>query len=93
MLATARALCLRPKVLLLDEPTEGLQPSIIQAIRDVIIQMKSEGVAVILVEQRVDAIMALADRAVFIENGQNVETLDRAELAANPETLTRHLGV
>ena len=93
MLATARALCLRPQVLLLDEPTEGLQPSIIQAIRDVIVQMKSEGVAVILVEQRVDAIIALADRAVFIENGRNIETLDRAELQANPETLTRHLGV
>jgi branched-chain amino acid transport system ATP-binding protein len=93
MLATARAMCLRPKVLLLDEPTEGLQPSMIQAIRDVIVQMKTEGVAVILVEQRVDAIMTLADRAVFIENGRNIETLDREELHANPQTLTRHLGV
>jgi branched-chain amino acid transport system ATP-binding protein len=93
MLATARALCLRPKVLLLDEPTEGLQPSMIQAIRDVIMQMKSEGVAVILVEQRVDAILALADRAVFIENGRNLETLERTDLHANPETLARHLGV
>ena len=93
MLATARALCLRPKVLLLDEPTEGLQPSIIEAIRDVIVQMKSEGVAVVLVEQRVDAIMALADRAVFIENGRTIEILDRAGLQANPDTLTRHLGV
>jgi branched-chain amino acid transport system ATP-binding protein len=93
MLATARALCLRPKVLLLDEPTEGLQPSMIQAIRDVIVKMKSEGVAVVLVEQRIGAIMALADRAVFIENGRNIETLNREDLHANPETLTRHLGV
>lgn len=93
MLATARALCLRPSVLLLDEPTEGLQPSMIDQIRDVIIKMKGEGVAVVLVEQRIDAVMALADQAVFIENGRMVETLDRAALMAAPDTLKQYLGI
>jgi branched-chain amino acid transport system ATP-binding protein len=93
MLATARALCLRPKVLLLDEPTEGLQPSMIAAIRDVIVKMKSEGVAVVLVEQRVDAILAVADQVAFIENGRNLENMDAATLRAHPEKLTQHLGV
>ncbi len=93
MLATARALCLQPSVLLLDEPTEGLQPSMIDAIRDVILRMRDQGVAVLLVEQRVDAVLALADHVVFIENGQNVETMDGPTLRARPETLRQHLGV
>jgi len=93
MLATARALCLEPKLLLLDEPTEGLQPSMIEAIRKVIVQMRDQGVAVLLVEQRIDAVLSLADRVVVIENGRNVETLERDALRANPDVLRRHLGV
>ncbi len=93
MLATARALCLRPKLLLLDEPTEGLQPSMIELIRTVILQMRDEGVAVLLVEQRVDAVLSTADRVVFIENGKNQETLEGAALRKNPDILRKHLGV
>lgn len=93
MLATARALCLEPKVLLLDEPTEGLQPSMIEAIRQVIMVMRDRGVAVILVEQRVDAVLSVADRVSFIENGRNLETLEAAVLARDHSILERHLGV
>lgn len=93
MLATARALCLDPKVLLLDEPTEGLQPSMIEAIRQVVVVMRDRGVAVLLVEQRVDAVLSVADRVAFIENGRNLETLDAETLRADHSILTRHLGV
>lgn len=93
MLATARALCLRPKVLLLDEPTEGLQPSMIDAIREVITVMRDRGVAILLVEQRVDAVLSVADRVAFIENGQNLETLDADVLRSDHTILERHLGV
>ena len=93
MLATARALCIRPKVLLLDEPTEGLQPSMIEAIRQVVVRMRAEGVAILLVEQRVDAVLSVADEVVFIENGRNVETLPADILRADPERLARRLGV
>lgn len=93
MLATARALCLRPRVLLLDEPTEGLQPSMIEQIRQVVLRMKDEGVAVILVEQRVDAVLSIADRVTFIENGRDLETVTADELRAQPELLKVHLGV
>lgn len=93
MLATARALCLEPKYLLLDEPTEGLQPSMIATIRDVIVQMRAEGVGVLLVEQKLDAILHLADQVFVIENGRNVENLTAAELQIAPERLRRHLGV
>ncbi|WP_435228798.1 ABC transporter ATP-binding protein [Pseudopelagicola sp. nBUS_20] len=93
MLATARALCIEPKALLLDEPTEGLQPSMIDAIRNVISIMRDRGVAVLLVEQRVDAVLSVADRVAFIENGQNLETLDAASIRANHSIVERYLGV
>lgn len=93
MLATARALCIRPEVLLLDEPTEGLQPSMIELIRQVTIRMREEGLAVILIEQRVDAILSVADRVTFIENGRNLESMDAEQLKADPESIHRHLGV
>lgn len=93
MLATARALCLRPKVLLLDEPTEGLQPSMIALIRDVILKMKAEGFAIVLVEQRVDAVLQVADRVVFIENGMSVASATADDLKKDPGMLARYLGV
>ena len=93
MLATARALCVKPKILLLDEPTEGLQPSMIEQIRQVIIGKKNEGVAIILVEQRVEAALSIADRITFIENGRSRETLEAKNLASDNEYLTRYVGV
>lgn len=93
MLAMGRALCLRPDVLLLDEPTEGLQPSMIQAIRDVVEKLRADGVGILLVEQRIDAILAIADRVAFIENGQSLETMTIAELRADQGILNRRLGV
>ncbi len=93
MLATARALCLRPKVLLLDEPTEGLQPSMIEAIRQVIVQMRDEGTAVLLVEQRLDAVLSVADTVVFIENGRNGTVLPADELRRNHALVERYVGV
>jgi branched-chain amino acid transport system ATP-binding protein len=93
MLATARALCVRPKVLLLDEPTEGLQPSMIVQIRQVIVKMKEEGIAIVLVEQRVDAVLSIADRVTFIESGKDVETTTAAALRDDPDKLSRYLGV
>ncbi|MBT3703357.1 MAG: ABC transporter ATP-binding protein [Alphaproteobacteria bacterium] len=93
MLATARALCIEPQVLLLDEPTEGLQPSMIEQIRQVIVRMKAEGVAVILVEQRVDAVLSIADRVAFIENGRNRETVEAQVLRDDHSLLTKYVGV
>lgn len=93
MLATARALCLEPSVLLLDEPTEGLQPSMIQLIRDTVVTMRDQGVAVILVEQRIEAVLSLADRVAFLENGHGREVVDVATLKAQPELLQKYVGV
>ncbi|WP_306153539.1 ABC transporter ATP-binding protein [Roseovarius sp. MMSF_3281] len=93
MLATARALCLKPKALLLDEPTEGLQPSMIEAIRRVIVKMRNAGVAILLVEQRVDAVLEVADRVAFIENGRNGATMGAEALRADHTIVDRYIGV
>ena len=93
MLATARALCLEPEVLLLDEPTEGLQPSMIALIRDAITTMKSEGAAVVLVEQRVEAVLAIADRVTFVENGRSAETVSASALKQKDARFARYVGV
>ena len=93
MLAIARALCLQPRVLLLDEPTEGLQPSMIALIRDTILALKATGVATILVEQRVDAALSLADRIAFVVTGRIAETLPAAGLAPDAPAFRAHVGV
>ncbi len=93
MLAMARALCVEPRVLLLDEPTEGLMPSMILKIREAISQLRQRGVSTILVEQRVDAVLSVADRVSFIENGRNRETVDIEQLRADPSAVKRYVGV
>ena len=93
MLAIARALCLEPKVLLLDEPTEGLQPSMITLIQEAILTLKAQGVAVVLVEQRVDAVLKLADRVGFMRAGRVEETRDVAELIADDPVFGTYVGV
>ena len=93
MLAMARALCLEPQVLLLDEPTEGLMPSMIAKIRETVAKLRELGVSTILVEQRVDAVLSVADRVFFIENGRNRETVDVEELRADPSAVRRYVGV
>jgi branched-chain amino acid transport system ATP-binding protein len=93
MLAMARALCVEPEVLLLDEPTEGLMPSMIARIRDTVSMLRERGVSTILVEQRVDAVLPVADRVAFIENGRNREVVDVEKLRADPGLVRRYVGV
>ena len=93
MLAMARALCLEPDVLLLDEPTEGLMPSMIARIRETVAALRGRGVSTILVEQRVDAVLPVADRVMFVENGRSRETVDVEVLRADPALVHRYVGV
>ena len=93
MLAMARALAIEPKVLLLDEPTEGLMPSAIAKIRETVAALKERGVSTLLVEQRVDAVLPVADRVAFIENGRSVKTIGIAELREDPAMVRHYVGV
>lgn len=93
MLAMARALCLQPRILLLDEPTEGLMPSMIASIRDVVLNLREQGVGILLVEQRIDAVLPLANRVVFVENGYVKAEMEHDELANKPDLMRQYVGI
>ncbi|MGQ0565002.1 MAG: ABC transporter ATP-binding protein [Gemmobacter sp.] len=93
MLAIGRALCLSPRVLMLDEPTEGLQPSMIALIQDVIQTLRTARVAILLVEQRVDAALDLADRILFLAQGRLAESHPAAALTRDAPAFRAHVGV
>jgi branched-chain amino acid transport system ATP-binding protein len=92
MLAVGRALMSNPRVILLDEPTEGLAPVVVQELTNLIRKLKASGVAVLLAEQNHQMALRCADRAAFMEKGRIVEVLP-AERAAGSEVLNRVLGI
>jgi branched-chain amino acid transport system ATP-binding protein len=92
MLAVGRALMSNPRVMLLDEPTEGLAPVLVQSIGRLLETLKSTGVAILLAEQNHQMALRVADRAAFIEKGRIVEVLPSAQ-ARDSEVLHRILGV
>ena len=93
MLAIARALIRDPKIVLLDEPFEGLAPIIVQDLLATCRRLAEAGQTIVVVEQNISAALTLADRAYIINNGHIVESLDKDELKARPDVLHRHLGV
>jgi len=93
LLAVARALCGRPRLLLLDEPTEGIQPSIVAAMIERIGGLRHRlGLTVLLVEQNLDFIHALADRALLIQRGRIVSEIPR-EALGDPALVAEFVGV
>ena len=93
MLAIARALVRSPKVLLLDEPFEGLAPIIVRDLLAVCERLAAEGQTIILVEQNVAAALSISSRAYILNNGHLVFDGSSAELKATPEILARYVGV
>ncbi len=94
MLAMGRALVVNPKLLLLDEPLEGLAPIIVNELLRAISRItREEGLSAIIVEQHPQAILAISDRAVVLDHGTVVHADTAAALRASPELLDRLLGV
>jgi branched-chain amino acid transport system ATP-binding protein len=93
MLAIARALVRDPKIILLDEPFEGLAPVIVRTLMAACRELAGAGQTIVLVEQNLAATLALAQRVYIINNGHIAHEGPAQELRARPEMLQRHLGV
>ena len=93
MLAIARALTRGPKVLLLDEPFEGLAPIIVRDLLAVCERLAAEGQTIIIVEQNIAAALSIASRAYILNNGHVVFDGTSTDLKASPEILARYVGV
>jgi branched-chain amino acid transport system ATP-binding protein len=93
MLAVARALMIDPELILMDEPSEGLAPVMVQHLEGIIAQLKAAGLSILLVEQNLYSALAVADRVSILETGRVVHEAPAAQIAGEPATLTKYLGV
>jgi branched-chain amino acid transport system ATP-binding protein len=93
MLAVGRALMSRPKLLLLDEPSMGLAPMLIQQIFDIIVEINQQGTTVLLVEQNAQQALSRAHRAYVLETGRIVKAGTGSELLSDPAVKDAYLGV
>jgi branched-chain amino acid transport system ATP-binding protein len=92
MLALGRALMSRPKLLLLDEPSMGLSPVLVQEIFKIIQRINQDGTTILLVEQNANLALSIADRGYILENGRITLTGPASELSDNPEVQKAYLG-
>jgi branched-chain amino acid transport system ATP-binding protein len=93
MLAIARAMMLEPKIILLDEPTEGLMPRMVSQIRNIIEVLHNEGVAILLVEQNVPLTLAASQRVYLMEKGCVRHQCAACDLSVNDPVIKQYLGV
>ncbi len=93
MLALARCLVIRPSLIMLDEPTEGIMPKLVSQIRHEISEIAKRGISVLLVEQNLRTALRLASRVYLMERGTIVHEATPAALRADPSTVHRYLGV
>ena len=84
--AIARALCLKPKIMLFDEPTSALDPEMIKEVLDVMVEMASQGITMLCVTHEMGFAKAVADRVIFMDQGQIVEQNKPAEFFNHPQT-------
>jgi len=93
MLAVGRALMIDPELILMDEPSEGLAPVMVQHLESIIVDLKKEGLSILLVEQNLYSALAVADRVYVLETGQVVHHGTAEELNNQTDVLFQRLGV
>ena len=93
MVAIGRALMSGPKFLLLDEPSQGLAPVIVDIVVDTLVRLRNEKIGILLVEQNAEIALEIGDEATIIEQGEIVHRGTAAETRANPDVMTAHLSV
>jgi branched-chain amino acid transport system ATP-binding protein len=93
MLAIGRALMTGPRILLMDEPTEGLAPVMVELVESILASLRKEGLGILLVEQNLYSALAVADRVYIFETGRVVWEGDPKQLTADQAILERYLGI
>jgi branched-chain amino acid transport system ATP-binding protein len=93
MLAIARAMLSNPKIVLMDEPSEGLAPIIVHAIGDIVLRLKGSGVSILLVEQNINLALKVSDYIYILDKGQIVYECESREMAENAEMQAQYFGL
>jgi branched-chain amino acid transport system ATP-binding protein len=93
MLAVARALLIDPELILMDEPSEGLAPIMVQHLEGIVGDLKKDGLSILLVEQNLYTALAVADRVYILETGKVVHEATSSAIARDPHSLRKYLGV
>lgn len=93
MLSIARALAADPKLIMLDEPSEGIMPVLVDEMFELFARLKAQGLTILIVEQNVERALALADRAYIVDQGEIVHSGISGELLANPEIQEKYCAV
>jgi branched-chain amino acid transport system ATP-binding protein len=93
LLAVARALMIDPELILMDEPSEGLAPVMVQHLEDIVRELRQSGLSILLVEQNLYSALAVADRVYVLETGKVVHECRAGDVAGDPASLSRYLGV
>jgi branched-chain amino acid transport system ATP-binding protein len=93
MLAIARALIAGPRLLLMDEPTEGLSPYVVAEIGELILRLKQQGLSILLVEQNIELALGVSDLVCIMDKGRIVRALPSGELTADAQMMETYLGI
>jgi branched-chain amino acid transport system ATP-binding protein len=93
MLAIGRSLVINPSVIMLDEPSQGLAPMIVEDVKDMLLKLKNEGMSIILVEQNLQTALDVADRVYILDQGQVVFEGKSEQLSKNKKLTIKFLGV
>lgn len=93
MLSIARILLMHPKIILLDEPTEGIMPKLVSEIREEIKRINGSGIGILLVEQNVQTAIKLCSRILVMDKGSIIFEIKTEDAKQNPELLLEHLGM
>ena len=93
MLAIARAMMAKPRMILLDEPSEGIMPILVDEMFELFASMRQKGITILLVEQNVERALKISDRAYIVDQGQIVHQGNAAELLANTEIQEKYCAV
>jgi branched-chain amino acid transport system ATP-binding protein len=93
MMVIGRGLTPGPRLLLLDEPSQGLAPVVVKKVAEALTALRKENIAVVLVEQNLEFALSLADRVIVMENGTVVDTMSASEGRRSPERIERYIGI